>query len=131
MKTIEARGNEVQKVGILNLTKHLLTHVNHLFELEQQNLLISGMKNFADGILALANHYSMMAQYPNFLNMVRTLVQTILALATSGFLVLEGGESLIDFLLQLSSLKWSPQYNVVVKKFKNADSIAREMEGLC
>lgn len=131
LKTIEARGNEVQKVGILNLTKHLLTHVNHLFELEQQNLLISGMKNFADGILALANHYSMMAQYPNFLNMVRTLVQTILALATSGFLVLEGGESLIDFLLQLSSLKWSPQYNLVVKKFKNADSIAREMEGLC
>ncbi|QDZ21312.1 hypothetical protein A3770_05p38300 [Chloropicon primus] len=131
LKTLEARGNEVQKVGILNVIKHLLTHVSHLFELEQQNLLISGMKNFADGILASSTYFSMMAQYPNYLNMVRSLVQTILALATSGFLILEGGESLIDFLLQLSCLKWSREYPLVVKKFKNADGIARELQGLC
>ena len=63
--------------------------------------------------------------------MVRSLIQTILALATSGMLVLEGGKSLIDFLLQLSCLKWSPQYNTLCKKHKNAEGIARELQGLC
>ena len=131
LKTMEGRGNELLKVGTLNLTRHLLTHGSHLFELEHQNLLISGMKNFADAIIATPSHFSQMCQYPNYLNMVRSLIQTILALATSGMLLLEGGKSLIDFLLQLSCLKWSPQYNTLCKKHKNAEGIARELQGLC
>ena len=131
LKTLESRGNEIAKTGILNLTKHLLTHVSELFGLEQQNLLISGMKNFVDGITSNTNYLSLMVQYPNMLAMVRSLVQTILALATSGFLVLEGGKSLVDFILQLSGYKWTDEYHVLLKKNPKVEGIAREMQMMC
>ena len=116
LKTIETKGNPKLKIGLMDVVRHVLTHVSDVFEVDQQNLLMSSMKVFVSGTLMNAQYFSGMLQQEATRILDQKILQTILALATSGFLVHEGGETLIFFILKHCAFSWTEERGQLKKR---------------
>eukprot|EP00026_Physarum_polycephalum_P000352 Phypoly_transcript_00352.p1 GENE.Phypoly_transcript_00352~~Phypoly_transcript_00352.p1 ORF type:complete len:1660 (+),score=332.46 Phypoly_transcript_00352:97-5076(+) len=77
------------RIGALNVVKHIVTRLGKELE-DKKGLLVSGVK-------------PLVTNEP-VLSVKKALAQVVIAMASHGYLLLEGGESLIEFVIRGSAL---------------------------
>ncbi|XP_056020899.1 maestro heat-like repeat-containing protein family member 1 isoform X2 [Ostrea edulis] len=85
-------GNEKVRIGILTIFKHLINAANDAME-DKQEVVVSGLK-------------MMLAEQNNKLKKI--FAQVIIAMAHHGYLELEGGHQMIEFIVKQCSLPNDP-----------------------
>ncbi|CAG2234423.1 unnamed protein product [Mytilus edulis] len=85
-------GNEKMKIGMLTVFKHLINAATESMQ-DKQEVVVSGLK-------------MMLSEQNNKLKKV--FAQVVIAMAHHGYLELEGGQQMIEFIIKQSALKNDP-----------------------
>ncbi len=90
--------------GALNVVKHIVTRLDKELE-DKKGLLVSGVKPLVSNetVLSVCLSLSIFAILI-LLQVKKSLAQVVIAMASHGYLLLEGGESLIEFIIRGSAL---------------------------